>query len=112
MADGVKIYDGAIDKGLEGVVSCTTAVSSIVGNTLNYRGYTIEDLAANSHFEEVVYLLWNNRLPNADELKTFSNQLHQEMTLDPALIKVLKTLPTHDKVPGLVSMYPLLFSLI
>lgn len=99
MADGVKIYDGAIDKGLEGVVSCTTAVSSIVGNTLNYRGYTIEDLAANSHFEEVVYLLWNNRLPNADELKTFSNELHQEMTLDPALINVLKTLPTQGVHP-------------
>ena len=66
MAD-ITIYEGALDKGLEGVVACTTAVSFIVGNTLNYRGYTIEDLAKNSTFEETTFLLWNNRLPNKSE---------------------------------------------
>lgn len=88
------IYDGALDKGLEGVVACTTAVSFIVGNTLNYRGYTIEDLAANSTFEEVVFLLWNNRLPSKTELESFKSELNQNMTLDPAFVSVLKTLPT------------------
>ena len=43
----VTVYEGALDKGLEGVVACTTAVSFIVGDNLNYRGYTIDDLAAN-----------------------------------------------------------------
>jgi hypothetical protein len=33
------------------------------GSTLLYRGYTIEDLAANASFEEVVYLLWFGKLP-------------------------------------------------
>lgn len=91
----VTIYEGALDKGLEGVVACTTAVSFIVGNTLNYRGYTIEDLAKNSTFEEVTFLLWNNRLPNKAELESFKTELNQNMTLDPAYIAVLKTLPTN-----------------
>lgn len=91
----VNIYEGALDKGLEGVVACTTAVSFIVGNTLIYRGYTIEDLAKNSTFEEVTYLLWNNRLPNKSELENFKTELNKNMSLDPAYISVLKTLPTN-----------------
>ena len=70
----VNIYEGALDKGLEGVVACTTAVSFIVGNTLIYRGYTIEDLSANSTFEEVTFLLWNDRLPNKAELENFKTE--------------------------------------
>lgn len=89
------IYEGALDKGLEGVVACTTSISFIVGNTLNYRGYTIEDLSANSTFEEVIYLLWNNKLPNAAELTAFTQELNQNMALDPAYVAVLKTLPTN-----------------
>lgn len=91
----VNIYEGALDKGLEGVVACTTAVSFIVGNTLIYRGYTIEDLSANSTFEEVIFLLWNNRLPNKSELATITADLNTNMALDPGYISVLKTLPTN-----------------
>lgn len=91
----VNIYEGALDKGLEGVVACTTAVSFIVGNTLIYRGYTIEDLAANSTFEETTFLLWNNRLPNKSELEAFKSELNKNMTLDPSFVAVLKTLPTN-----------------
>lgn len=94
MAD-ITIYEGALDKGLEGVVACTTAVSFIVGNTLIYRGYTIEDLSAHSTFEEVTFLLWNNRLPNKSELESFKADLNKNMTLEPSLIAVLKTLPTN-----------------
>lgn len=90
----MNIYEGALDKGLEGVVACTTAVSFIVGNTLNYRGYTIEDLSANSTFEEVIYLLWNNRLPKKAELEALKKDLNQNMTLDPSYVQVLKGLPT------------------
>ncbi len=88
------IYEGALDKGLEGVVACTTAVSFIVGNTLNYRGYTIEDLVANSTFEEVIFLLWNDRLPTATELEKLKADLNKNMTLDPEYIAALKVLPT------------------
>jgi citrate synthase len=91
----INIYEGALDKGLEGVVACTTAISFIVGNTLNYRGYTIEDLSQNSTFEEVTYLLWNNKLPNKSELENFKTELNKNMTLDAGFISVLKTLPTN-----------------
>ena len=94
MAD-ITIYEGALDKGLEGVVACTTSVSFIVGNNLNYRGYTIDDLAANSTFEEVTYLLWNGRLPNKSELAAISEDLNKNMALDANFISVLKTLPTN-----------------
>lgn len=90
----MQVYDGAVDKGLEGVIACTTAISSIVDATLCYRGYTIEDIAENSSFEEVVFLLWNNRLPKQDELASFQKSLSSEMALEPGLVDVLKSLPT------------------
>ena len=90
----VQIYEGAVDKGLEGVVACSTAVSFIVGDTLNYRGYTIDDLVENSSFEEVTFLLWNNRLPKTAELQSFKEELNKEMALPADFIKVLKNIPT------------------
>jgi citrate synthase len=99
MAEPVQVYEGALDKGLEGVVACTTGISFIVGATLNYRGYTIEDLAANSTFEETVFLLWNNRLPKKDELTKLQADLGKEMALDAELIKVLKTIPAKGVHP-------------
>lgn len=99
MAEAAPIYEGALDRGLEGVVACTTAISSIVDATLNYRGYVIEDLAANSTFEETVFLLWNNRLPKKDELEKLRKELGAEMALDQQLIATLKTLPTKDVHP-------------
>lgn len=99
MAEAVPVYEGAVDKGLEGVVACTTSISFIVGATLNYRGYTIEDLAANSTFEETVFLLWNNRLPKKDELESLKKQLGADMTLDPQLVSALKTIPNKGVHP-------------
>lgn len=95
MAAQVEIYEGALDRGLEGVVACSTGISSIQDATLSYRGYTIEDLAAKSTFEEVVFLLWNDRLPTADELTSLKKELGAQMTLDPEFVKALKTLPTN-----------------
>lgn len=89
-----EIYEGAIDKGLEGVVACSTAVSSIVDATLCYRGYTIEDLSANASFEDVVFLLWNNRKPTAAEMQEYKNKINENLNLDPEFRKVLKQIPT------------------
>ena len=99
MAEAVQVYSGAVDKGLEGVVACTTAISSIVDATLMYRGYTIEDLSAHSNFEETTFLLWEGRLPNASELEAFSKQLAENMTLTDDQIKQLKALPTKGVHP-------------
>lgn len=89
----VQVYDGAINRGLEGVIACTTGISSIVDATLCYRGYTIEDLAENSNFEEVVFLLWKDRLPKKSELDDLKKTLGQAMTLPADLVTQLKSLP-------------------
>ncbi len=99
MAEAAQIYTGAVDKGLEGVVACTTAISSIVDATLLYRGYTIEDLAANSTFEETTFLLWEDRLPNASELAAFKKTLGENMRLSSEQVKQLQSLPVKGVHP-------------
>lgn len=94
MAEPVQIYEGAIDRGLEGVVACSTGISTIQDTTLAYRGYTIEDLAQNSTFEETTFLLWNDRLPKTSELEQFKKELAAEYQLHPEFVKVLKNIPT------------------
>ncbi len=94
MAEALPEYSGAIDKGLEGIVACTTRISTIAGTTLLFRGYTIEDLAANATFEEVVYLLWFGRLPRRGELEEFSDKLHGAMALPPESFGWFHGLPT------------------
>ena len=51
--------------GLEGVIAGETAISTVAGG-LQYRGYSIEDLAEHATFEEVAYLLLHGELPNAE----------------------------------------------
>ena len=99
MAEKVEIYSGAVDKGLEGVVACTTTISGIMDATLCYRGYVIEDLAAHSNFEETVFMLWEDRLPKAGELQVFRKQLGENMSLSDEQIKVLRQLPTKGVHP-------------
>jgi citrate synthase len=95
----VQNFEGAIDKGLEGIVACSTGVSSIQNNTLSFRGFTIEDLVGNSNFEEVTFLLWNDRLPKAAELEAFKKQMAHEAVLSPEFIKALKVIPTKGVHP-------------
>jgi len=56
-----------IDKGLAGIVAFSSTKSFIDGEEgkLIYAGYTIDTLAENATFEEVCFMLWNDRLPNA-----------------------------------------------
>jgi len=99
MAEAAPIYEGAIDRGLEGVVACTTAISTIQDSTLNFRGYTIEDLAEHSTFEETAFLLWNDRLPKASELEQFKKDLAAEYALHSDFLKILKTVPAKNVHP-------------
>ncbi|MFC4618252.1 citrate synthase [Camelliibacillus cellulosilyticus] len=79
--------------GLEGVVATTSAISSIVNSVLQYKGYNIDDLANNCTFEEVVYLLWNDKLPNRSELQAFKKEMNDHAELPEALINEIKTYP-------------------
>lgn len=94
-----EIFSGAVDKGLEGVVACKTGISSIVDVTLCYRGYVIEDLAAHSTFEETIYLLWNDKLPNAREYEDHKRSLYSYYQFDPSYLDLLKKIPTRNVHP-------------
>ncbi len=95
----VEVYEGALDKGLEGVVACTTAVSSIVDATLCYRGHTIESLAANASFEDVIWLLWNNEQPTKEQSGALMMELSEEAKLSEETLAFLNTLPVKGVHP-------------
>ena len=71
-------------KGLAGVVVDVTAVSMVNAetNSLTYRGYPVQQLAASCSFEQVAYLIWHGELPDADELATFFGEAHNRDALD------------------------------
>ncbi|MFI8632638.1 bifunctional 2-methylcitrate synthase/citrate synthase [Microbacterium sp. NPDC077663] len=62
--------DPDIKKGLAGVYADTTSISKVnpETNSLLYRGYPVQELAATQPFEAVAYLLWHGELPTADQL--------------------------------------------
>ena len=86
----------AIRKGLLGVVADTTAVSKVNAetNSLLYRGYPVQELAAKCSFEEVAYLLWNGELPTAEELTDFTLQERSFRRLEPSIRQIIDGLPT------------------
>ena len=85
-----------IKKGLAGVVVDYTAVSKVNPdtNSLLYRGYPVQELAARCSFEEVAYLLWNGELPTAEQLAEFTARERAGRALDPVVKQVIDALPT------------------
>lgn len=81
--------------GLAGVVAGQSAIATVgqEGAGLNYRGYSIDDLAANATFEEVAYLLHYGQLPTSAELATYTNRLINLRVLPAPLKEVLKLIP-------------------
>lgn len=77
----------ATTKGLEGVVATQSSISSIIDDQLTYVGFRIDDLAENSSFEEIVYLLWNLELPNKEQLEQLKKELAENMTLPEGIIE-------------------------
>ena len=92
-------YDKAVDRGLEGVIACTTGISSIIESTLTYRGYKIEDLAQKCSFEEVIYLLWYNKLPSDAQKQQLNEKISAHLKLHPNLVNLLKQLPYQNVHP-------------
>jgi citrate synthase len=86
-------------KGLEGVVAAQTKMSFIDGEkgVLEYVGIPIGELAANSTFEETVFLLWNLRLPTKVELERFSKDLRRRYELPAGMSQRLLALPRDAK---------------
>ncbi|MDQ0691663.1 bifunctional 2-methylcitrate synthase/citrate synthase [Arthrobacter sp. W4I7] len=84
-----------IKKGLDGVVVDYTSVSKVNPdtNSLLYRGYPVQELAARCSFEEVAYLLWNGELPSQEQLAEFMARERAGRALDPVVKQVIDALP-------------------
>jgi citrate synthase len=76
-----KLYTDAnvftYDPGFQSTASCESAITYIDGDegVLLYRGYPIDQLAEQSDFIEVCYVLLHGQLPSAEKLQTFRNQI-------------------------------------
>lgn len=81
--------------GLKGIYVAKTAISYIDGERgrLIYRGYSIEDLAEHSTFEETAYLLWFGKLPNKGELEKFKEDLSKEREIPDEILDIIRKLP-------------------
>ena len=89
-------FNSAMDCGLEGVVICSTALSTIENSELFLRGYSLEDLAKNSSYEEVCFLLWEGHLPSQKEWEVWQSTLHEKMYLTDEEKKVIAGLPCQN----------------
>ncbi len=81
--------------GLEGIIVGDTAISTVgkEGIGLTYRGYDIHDLAAQSTFEEVAYLLLQGTLPTKTELAAYRDRLVKLRRLPNEIKLLLETIP-------------------
>jgi citrate synthase len=89
-----------VNTGLRGVTVATTRISDVDGGAgkLIYRGYLVKDLAESATFEEIVFLLFYERLPTGDELVSFRNELAAERAIPQAVIDMMKLMPA-DALP-------------
>ncbi|WP_413513312.1 2-methylcitrate synthase [Myroides odoratus] len=80
---------------LSGVAAGNTALCSVgkSGNDLYYRGYNILDLAENTEFEEVAYLLIYGHLPNEAQLRNYKTKLKSLRGLPKSVRTILKNIP-------------------
>jgi citrate synthase len=83
------------DPGFANTAACTSAITYIDGDAgiLRYRGYPIEELAENSSFVEVSYLLIYGELPTADQLAAFTEHIRRHTLL-------------HEELKGLFDAFP------
>lgn len=81
--------------GLEDIVACSSQICFIDGQTgrLVYRGYDIVELAENSTFEEVAYLLWYGRLPGKIEFDAFLDGFTGSTELPLETVMILRMFP-------------------
>jgi citrate synthase len=82
----------AFASGLEGVVAAETRLSDVDGEAgeLIIAGFPVEELASRASFEETVYLLWHDALPDSGQLEPFRETLAARRVLPPATLDLLR----------------------
>jgi citrate synthase len=90
-ADVGKVYDKldlfTYDPGFTSTCSCKSAITYIDGDKgiLLYRGYPVDQLAANSTFIEVAYLILHGELPNKAQLEEFESSIRKHTMINESL---------------------------
>jgi citrate synthase len=94
-----------IDPGFKNTGSTKSAITFLDGEKgiLRYRGYNIEDLAENSNFLEVSYLLINGELPNKEQYATFSDRITKHTLVHEDIKKILDGFPSVAHPMGVLS---------
>lgn len=89
-----------LDQGFVNTASTRSAITYIDGDAgiLRYRGYAIEDVAKNSTYLEVAWLLIYGELPSADQLAEFDEKIRRHTLLHEDLRRFFDALP-HNAHP-------------
>ena len=94
-----------LDPGFKNTGSCQSDITFLDGEKgiLRYRGYDIEDLADNTSFIEVAYLLIFGDLPSKKVLKVLEHKIHDDSYVDEDLKSILKSFPKSAHPMGILA---------
>ena len=94
-----------LDPGYKNTGSCISDITYLDGENgiLRYRGYDIADLANNSSFIEVSYLLIFGELPSKSKLQEFENDIKEELIVHEDIKNILKSFPTGAHPMGVLA---------
>jgi len=84
-----------LDPGFKNTGSCVSNITYLDGEdgVLRYRGYDIDDLANNSSFIEVSFLLIFGEMPSSEQLNKFENDIRKESLVHEDITSILKSFP-------------------
>jgi len=90
-----KNEEKVVAKGLKGIIANESKLSLVEGRPgrLSYLGYRIEDLVEHCCFEEVVFLLHRQKLPNQRELDAFVAELREQRNLPSQVLEFIRSAP-------------------
>jgi citrate synthase len=88
-----------VKAGLEDIVVGQQDICFIDGDKgeLIYRGYHIDELAPNASYEEVVYLLWHDKLPTKRNLADLNDRLVSRRTLNDDHLRLIRSMPQNAR---------------
>jgi citrate synthase len=94
-----------IDAGYKNTGATKSAITFLDGEEgiLNYRGYSIEELAEKSSFLEVAYLLIYGELPTQEEFTTFEHEIRTHTLVNEDMRKIFEGFPVNAHPMGVLS---------
>ncbi|SEJ33900.1 citrate synthase [Dyadobacter koreensis] len=94
-----------IDAGYKNTGATKSAITFLDGEegVLNYRGYSIEELAEKSSFLEVAYLLIYGELPTQEQFSAFEHEITTHTLVNEDMRKIFEGFPVNAHPMGVLS---------